>query len=457
MVFTRNILLTLILLPFCSLSRATPTIYYRAVTQLDQEAFAQAHQRDNSATRAFSNAQLQTSDGRCVFIDLLSGDFRANLLPVQVGVCSGSGRSWDVITKGEHILQDGQALLVNALSEGCISHDPRRTTNQVHVFSCGGRADGSGTVSDSQMFAFNSSSQRITLAPHNQPASCLTVNGDLVRIADCQAGNANQQFTLTNTAPETTESAAQSSPFTSLSSIPISSPPISATDLSSYTPTSRVVSEITSVVGTPAAETESNSKSSVTSFFASTIISIPTVNPTSLIPVSRAGGILQPSAVAESHRFDASATRAFTNVSIKTPSGQCLFIDPTAGDFRENLIPVQFTSCSGSPNEKFDFIVSGKHNDQPGNTLIASSLTNGCIGFDDRRAPEDQVIVFSCGGRAAGEGLTDSAQLVPFTGGTSFVWAPVGGENETCLVGGPMRLVGAACDGSPDQVFTIEQ
>jgi len=125
-------------------------------------------------------------------------------------------------------------------------------------------------------------------------------------------------------------------------------------------------------------------------------------NPTTPVPVSRAGGTLQPSAAAQAHQRDAAATRAFSNVEIRAPNGQCLFIDPTAGDFRQNLIPVQLVDCSGTPNEKFDIITSGKHNNAQESALIVSSLTNGCVSFDGRRAQGDTVTLFSCGGRADG-------------------------------------------------------
>src|SRR5690606_37384596 len=73
-------------------------------------------QRDGTATRAFSDAQITTSDGRCLFVDLLSGDFRANLGPLQVAACgSTDGQGWDVITAGKHNDQAGAALLVNTL------------------------------------------------------------------------------------------------------------------------------------------------------------------------------------------------------------------------------------------------------------------------------------------------------------------------------------------------------
>jgi hypothetical protein len=97
-------------------------------------------------------------------------------------------------------------------------------------------------------------------------------------------------------------------------------------------------------------------------------------NPTDAVAVSRAGGTLQPSAVAESQQRDDTATRAFTSVSIQAPGGQCLFVDPTAGDFRENLIPVSLVTCGGTPNEKFDVITAGVHNNAQNSALIVSSL-----------------------------------------------------------------------------------
>lgn len=103
---------------------------------LNQEATAEAHQRDDTATRAFagveikvssksvsttssinpSNSAPQASNGKCFFADPLSGDFRSNLTPVELRDCDGSaGTKWDVITAGKHNDQVGQALVVSAL------------------------------------------------------------------------------------------------------------------------------------------------------------------------------------------------------------------------------------------------------------------------------------------------------------------------------------------------------
>ncbi|PVG00592.1 hypothetical protein CPB86DRAFT_663253, partial [Serendipita vermifera] len=138
----------------------------------------------------------------------------------------------------------------------------------------------------------------------------------------------------------------------------------------------------------------------------------------------------------EAQQRDNTATRAFTKVQVKTSSGQCLSVDPTAGDFRQNLIPIQTVNCdANSDRQKWDVITAGKHNNQPGFALIVSSLINGCVNFDDRRAPGDQVILFSCGGRGDGSGETNGAQLFKFTTGSrNIVLSPQNTNNSKCLV-----------------------
>jgi hypothetical protein len=59
---------------------------------------------------------IQTSDGQCLFVNELSGDFRANLNLIQVGACNGStGQLWDIITSGKHNNEAGEMLVVNTL------------------------------------------------------------------------------------------------------------------------------------------------------------------------------------------------------------------------------------------------------------------------------------------------------------------------------------------------------
>ena len=66
--------------------------------------------------RTLADRDEQSSDGQCLFVDELSGDFRANLTPIQVAACDGSaGQSWDVITAGKHDDQPGTMLIVSTL------------------------------------------------------------------------------------------------------------------------------------------------------------------------------------------------------------------------------------------------------------------------------------------------------------------------------------------------------
>lgn len=112
MAMKRSILLALA----ASLARVDAGLHHRAVDELNEEATAEAHQRDDTATRAHSNIPIMTSDGRCLFVDPLSGDFRANLTPLQVADCqSTDGQHWDVITAGKHNDQEGAMLIVSTL------------------------------------------------------------------------------------------------------------------------------------------------------------------------------------------------------------------------------------------------------------------------------------------------------------------------------------------------------
>jgi hypothetical protein len=299
-----------------------------------------------------------------------------------------------------------------------VNFDPRRAAgNQVIMFSCGGRADGQGEVTNSQLFPFSGGAGPLAIiSPGNQVGSCLTVKGAVIDIATCNQGDPDQSFTFGNGG-----SAAASS--------------------TSSTSANPVVACPHSVTSAPAAQG-----------------SILSVNPTASVPVSRAGGVLNPSAAAEANQRDATATRAFSSVSLKSTSGQCLFIDPTAGDFRQNLIPVTLKPCDGSPNEKFDIITAGKHNNAPNSALIVSSLTQGCLNFDDRRAAGDTVILFSCGGRADGEGQVTNAQLFNFVAGErSLRLQPENGNEQVCLVPNAQgRLDQAPCNNADaGQVFSI--
>ncbi|KAI0430490.1 hypothetical protein F5Y09DRAFT_228625 [Xylaria sp. FL1042] len=409
----------------------------RAVAQLDQAAFEEAQQPDTSATRAFAGTLIKTADGRCLFVDELSGDFRANLTPIQIAECgSTDGQEWDIITSGKHNNAANSMLVVSTLTNACFNFDPRRPAgNQAILFSCGGRADGGGDVTDSQLFPFNGGAGPLSLSPENDPNTCFTVSDNVIDVAPCQAGDLHQLFTFGDTL--SLEPNSTSTVVTGTSILPTtSSNPVSTTADQGTT---------TTTVDGGATATSTTTSS----------VAVGTANPTEAVPVSRAGGVLQPTAVAESQQRDDTATRAFESISIQSPDGRCLFVDPTAGDFRENLIPVSLVRCAGTPNEKFDIITAGKHNTAENSALIVSSLMNGCISFDGRRQTGDTVTIFSCGGRADGGGDTNNGQLVPFTGGTQLMLAPESERNVTCIVPGNDRLDSAPCANDDSQIFKI--
>ncbi|KIW85852.1 hypothetical protein Z517_01244 [Fonsecaea pedrosoi CBS 271.37] len=436
----RSILYTLFL-GGASFSAALPVAEKRTVTSLDQASFEEAQQRDDTATRAFSGVPIKTSDGQCLFVDELSGDFRANLTPIQVAACDGStGQQWDVITAGKHDDQPGTMLITQA----CFNFDPRRAAgNQVLLFSCGGRADGSGQVTNSQLFPFSGGAGPLALTPENAPGSCLAVSGAVVDIAACNTADPNQSFTFGEVDAAAPTDVAATSSTTPASECGATPPPPASTTPASTVPVSAISSTAALVVSTTSPPTVAESATSTAS--------------ASIISVSRAGGVLDPSAVAEANPRDNTATRAFSSVSLKSSSGLCLFIDPTAGDFRENLIAIVLQPCDGSPNQSFDIITAGVHNDQPNSALIVSTLTQGCLNFDPRRAAGDTVIMFSCGGRADGGGQVTNSQLFTFTAGeTSLRLQPENGAGSVCLAADATgRLDQVTCSDDPSQVFTI--
>lgn len=412
-----------------STSTQTVTSVSGAGGVLNPSAAAEANPRDNTATRAFSAAQIKTSTGQCLDIDPLSGDFRENLIPIQIKDCDGSpNQQWDVITAGVHNNVAGTALIVSTLTNGCLNFDPRRAAgNQVLLFSCGGRADGGGTVTNSQQFKFAGiPSGAVPLTPLNgNNAVCLTSSGSLLDQATCNPSS-----------PSATEL------FTISGGSSVKPPATTST--------------VASITVTPAVDAETPPPT--------TTVSATTTTAT-VITVAGAGGVLNPTAAAEANPRDNTAVRTFTAAQIKTSSGSCLHIDPTAGDFRENLIPVQIKTCDGSANQQFDVITSGVHNNVPGAALIVSSLTNGCLNFDPRRAAGDQTILFSCGGRADGGGTVTNSQLFNFdvSKTTNVALLPqngISGTNAVCLTASGAVLDNEACtvgSASGSELFSFVQ
>lgn len=469
------------LLAWAAVVGASPLVRHRAVDSLNEEATAEAHQRDNGATRAFSNVEIRTSDGKCLFVDELSGDFRANLTPVQIADCgSTDGQGWDVITAGAHIRGDGVALIVSSLTNACLNFDSRRQAgNQLLLFSCGGRADGGGDVTDSQLFDFDGGAGPLSLSPQNEGGNfCATARGNTLDIANCQNGDASQTFTIGGGAPASgnnggnggnnddnnggnnggDENAGNGGNGGNGSSVTVTPTTAPSAAPAQSTTTAPGAGNGNNNDGNNNGGNNDNNGGNNNNDNGNNNGggSIPSVNPTEPVPVSRAGGTLQPTAAAQSHQRDEGATRAFSDVTIRAPNNKCLFIDPTAGDFRQNLIPVSLVDCTGSPNEKFDVITAGKHNNNRElAALIVSTLTQGCISVDLRRQPGDTVTLFSCGGRADGEGETDGAQLFPFLGQTSFALAPQNERNQTCVVPGNERLETGPCATDGSELFSI--
>ena len=66
---------------------------------------------------------------------------------------------------------------------------------------------------------------------------------------------------------------------------------------------------------------------------------------------------------------------------------------------------------------------------------------NGCVNFDSRRAAGDRVLIFSCGGRGAGEGLTSDGQTWDFAGGNKITLTQqLRSDPRVCLVPGAGKL-----------------
>jgi hypothetical protein len=325
-------------------------------------------------------------------------------------------------------------------------------------------------VQNAQLYAFNGGSGSLTLTPKSNPGTCITIKNGLLDQAQCNGGDANQSFTFGGAAAAPASAstpAATSTPVQAVTpSTPVKAADPADTSAAALPPCQAPVAvassaaPATSVAPAKAVATVAESSTqaaaqapAATSAPAAAILG---ANPTTPVPVSRAGGTLNPSSAAEANKRDDTATRAFTSVTLKSANGQCLFIDPTAGDFRQNLIPIALKTCDGSANEKFDIITSGIHNNVANSALVVSSLTQGCLNFDDRRAAGDKVILFSCGGRGDGAGQVTNSQLFTFKAGeTSLRLQPENGNGAICLVPNNGKLDETVCNTGADQLFSI--
>ncbi|KAJ7292676.1 hypothetical protein C8J57DRAFT_1042258 [Mycena rebaudengoi] len=402
-----------------SLTLAAP-INLRA---LDAAATAEAQVRDDTATRAVSDTQIKTADGQCFSVDKEAGDFRANLIPVTVGACDGSaGQKFDVITAGKHNDQPGTALFVSTLTQGCLNFDERRAPgNQLVLFSCGGRADGGGAVTNSQLFTFKDASAPLALAPINAVGTCVFNNNGKLDAQACN-NSAGQLFTIGASGAGGATAAPPAPPAQA------PAPPAEAPAPPAEAPAPPAEAPAPPAQAPPAPPAQAPA------------------------PPANTPSKLDAAATAEAQVRDDTATRAVSDGQIKTADGQCFTVDKEGGDFRANLIPVTVAACDGSAGQKFDVITAGKHNDQPGTALFVSTLTQGCLNFDERRAPGNQLVLFSCGGRADGGGAVTNSQLFTFKDASApLTLAPINAVG-TCVFNNNGKLDAQACNNSAGQV-----
>ncbi|KAG6869045.1 hypothetical protein C0993_004718 [Termitomyces sp. T159_Od127] len=112
--------------------------------------------------------------------------------------------------------------------------------------------------------------------------------------------------------------------------------------------------------------------------------------------------------------FDATAIRAATSAQIRSAASPDICLDVSdfrAGDFRFNLVPIALKKCDSSiDGQRFDLITKGVHNDVPdgSRTLIVSSQQFTCIDRLRNKNDHTRPGLFACGGRAAGDGGTQS-------------------------------------------------
>lgn len=231
-----------------------------------------------------------------------------------------------------------------------------------------------GDVSDSQLFPYISGAGPGWFTPRNDLNSCFTLTNNVMGIEPCASGNHDQLFLFSGVPnsdedPETGNTDGSGSPTPSASATPSSQPSSTVSVSVTATTSQNSVPSSGNTFSLPRASTTTDLVETTTGG-----TDIP--SPTNPVPVSGAGGILQPTAAAESHERDDTATRTFTSASIQAPDGRCLSVDPTAGDFRQNLIPISLVQCSGTPNERFDVITAGKHNNAVNSALLVSSLVS---------------------------------------------------------------------------------
>ncbi|KAG5721983.1 hypothetical protein E4T56_gene18452 [Termitomyces sp. T112] len=408
---------------------------------------------DATATRASTSAQIRSlaSPNTCFDVsDFRAGDFRFNLVPIAMKQCDPSvdGQKFDLITKGEHNdVEDGsRTLIVSSQQLTCVD---RRSNINDHtrpgLFACGGRAAGDGGTTADQQYFFNSTANFSSgigfplvrnavnngIGPGNQ---CLALNSDgFLSNTPCTPPffTPEQTWVIGDNGFITPPTAASDTPVSNVTtSISVMSNSLSVMSSPSISPSQVTVSSvqcqssITSTQFPPSSSaikaattiTTTNSNASKTNTLAptSTSSSVPEkfVLP---VPVDGPGPT-----------FDATATRAATSVQIRsaTSPDTCLDVsDFRAGDFRFNLVPIALKKCDSSiDGQKFDLITKGVHNDVPdgSRTLIVSSQQFTCIDRLKNKNDHLRPGLFACGGRAAGDGGTQSDEQFFFNSTAKF-------------------------------------
>jgi len=343
---------------------------------------------DATATRAATGAQIKSaaSPNICFDVsDFRAGDFRFNLVPLALKTCDGSvdGQKFDLITKGAHnnVADGSRTLIVSSQQFTCVDRRGNKNDRtRPGLFACGGRAVGDGQTTADQQYFFNSTASlsggigfpivnnavNNGVGPGNQ---CLTLNADgFVSNTPCSPPffTPEQTWTIGN-------SSAVPPPVTTAPAV-TSAPPVST--ITTAAPTAST----SSVAGAPE----------------KFVLPVPAEGPGPL--------------------FDATATRAATNAQIKSAASPDLCFDVSnfrAGDFRFNLVPLALKKCDTAiDGQKFDLITKGVHNNVPdgSRTLIVSSQQFTCVDRRGNKNDRTRPGLFACGGRAVGDGTTNSDQ-----------------------------------------------
>ncbi|KAH0590197.1 hypothetical protein H2248_000370 [Termitomyces sp. 'cryptogamus'] len=398
---------------------------------------------DATATRASTSAQIRSlaSPNTCFDVsDFRAGDFRFNLVPIAMKQCDPSvdGQKFDLITKVEEFIVN---TTIDLQEQGVVTS----TIILVLVFSLVVRAAGDGGTTADQQYFFNSTANFSSgigfplvrnavnngIGPGNQ---CLALNSDgFLSNTPCTPPffTPEQTWVIGDNGFITPPTAASDTPVSNVTtSISVMSNSLSVMSSPSISPSQVTVSSvqcqssITSTQFPPSSSaikaattiTTTNSNASKTNTLAptSTSSSVPEkfVLP---VPVDGPGPT-----------FDATATRAATSVQIRsaTSPDTCLDVsDFRAGDFRFNLVPIALKKCDSSiDGQKFDLITKGVHNDVPdgSRTLIVSSQQFTCIDRLKNKNDHLRPGLFACGGRAAGDGGTQSDEQFFFNSTAKF-------------------------------------